>query len=199
VRISGLSSSSLEPRIGARQGCPLSLYLFNIFAEIMMRKALAGFKGGVNIGSIRLTNLRYADDIMLAAESSEDLQDLMNRLVAASTELGLKIIVLKTAAMALNTDSASDLMAFEEVVTACNQFKYLGVLFDATASGSSEFQARLNAGYANLAALQPIWRRNDISAKLRAKLVRALVFPVFTYGCEAWNLNKGEKREVRTF
>ena len=49
----------------------MSPYLFNILSDMAMREALDGFAGG-----LRLTNLRYADGIVLIASSEEALQDL---------------------------------------------------------------------------------------------------------------------------
>ena len=65
---------------GVRQGCVLSPYLFNILAEMVMRETLAGFQGGLQIGERMITNLRYADDIILLATSEAELQELVDRL-----------------------------------------------------------------------------------------------------------------------
>jgi len=65
---------------GARQGCVLSLYLFNILAEMVMRESLDGFQGGLQVGGRMITNLRYADDIILLATSEPELQELVDHL-----------------------------------------------------------------------------------------------------------------------
>jgi len=50
---------------GARQGCVFSpLYLFNILAEMVMRETLDGFHGGLQIGGVIVTNIRYADELV---------------------------------------------------------------------------------------------------------------------------------------
>ena len=41
------------------QGCILSPYIFNLMAELLMRKALDGYDGGFKIGRRCVTNLRY--------------------------------------------------------------------------------------------------------------------------------------------
>ena len=48
-----------------RQGCILSLHIFNIYSEVIIRNILEGFEGTVKIGGRSITNLRYADDIVL--------------------------------------------------------------------------------------------------------------------------------------
>ena len=44
-----------------------------------MRESLDGFQGGLQIGRRMITNLRYADDIILLATSEAELQDLVDR------------------------------------------------------------------------------------------------------------------------
>jgi len=55
-------------------------YLFNILVEMVSRKTLDGFKGGLQIRGRMITNLRYADDIILLATSEAGLQELVDRL-----------------------------------------------------------------------------------------------------------------------
>jgi len=76
---------------GVRQGCIISPNLFNIYAEIVLRKTLENSDGGIRIGGCRITNLRYADDIVLLAATEEELQDLVNRLRSVGEEYGLGI------------------------------------------------------------------------------------------------------------
>ena len=61
------------------QGCILSLYLFNFYAEYIMRNArLDEAQAGINITRRNISNLRYADDTTLMAESKGELnRDLM--------------------------------------------------------------------------------------------------------------------------
>jgi len=51
----------------------VSPYLFNILAEMVMRETLDGFQAGLQIGGRMITNLRYADDIILLATSDAEL------------------------------------------------------------------------------------------------------------------------------
>ena len=45
-----------------------------------MREVIEGWEGGVRIGGRKITNLRYADDIVLLAGSESELQELVTRL-----------------------------------------------------------------------------------------------------------------------
>ena len=55
---------------GVRQGCILSLCLFNLYTEYIMRNAgLDEAQAGLKIAGRNISNLRYADDTILRAES----------------------------------------------------------------------------------------------------------------------------------
>ena len=63
---------------GVRQGCILSPYLFNLYAEYIMRNAgLEEAQAGIKIARRNISNLRYADDTILMAENEEELKSLL--------------------------------------------------------------------------------------------------------------------------
>ena len=65
--------------IGKRvhQGCVLSPYLFNLYADHIMQNArLDGLQDGVKIAGRNINNLRYPDDTTLMTESKEELESL---------------------------------------------------------------------------------------------------------------------------
>ena len=63
---------------GVCQGCISSPYLFNLYAEYIMRNAtLDEAQTGIKIAGIKKNNLRYADDTILMAESEKELKSLL--------------------------------------------------------------------------------------------------------------------------
>ena len=63
---------------GTHQGCILSPRLFNLYAEYIMRNAgLEEAQAGIKIARRNISNLRYADDTTLMAESEEELENLL--------------------------------------------------------------------------------------------------------------------------
>ena len=63
---------------GVHQGCILSPYLFNFYAEYIMRNAWLGeTQAGIKIARRNINNLRYADDTTFMAESEEELKSLL--------------------------------------------------------------------------------------------------------------------------
>ena len=63
---------------GVHQDCILSLCLFNLYAEYIMRNAgLDEAQAGIKFSERNIDNLRYADDTTLMAESEEELKTLL--------------------------------------------------------------------------------------------------------------------------
>ena len=91
VRIGHGTIDWCQIRKGVRQGCILSPYLFNLYAEYIMRNAgLEEAQAGIKIAGRNINNLRYADDTTLMAESEEELKSLLMKVKEESEKLGLK-------------------------------------------------------------------------------------------------------------
>ena len=81
---------------GVHQGCILSLYLFNFYAEYIMRNArLDEAQAGIKIVGRNINNLRCADDTTLMAES-EELKSLLMKVKQESKKIGIKLNIQKT-------------------------------------------------------------------------------------------------------
>ena len=67
-----------QMRKGVHQGCLLSPWLYNLYAEYIMRNArLDEAQAGIKIAERNINNLRYVDDTTLMAESEEELKNLL--------------------------------------------------------------------------------------------------------------------------
>ena len=86
---------------GVRQGCILSSYLFNLYAEYIMRNTwMEETQAGIKIAGRNINNLRYADDTTLMAESEEALKSLLMKVKEESEKVGLKLNIQRTKIMA---------------------------------------------------------------------------------------------------
>ena len=86
---------------GVCQGCLLSPYLFNLYAEYIMRNdGLDDAQAGIKIAGRNINNVRYANDTTLMAESEEELKSLLTKVKEESEKVGLKLNIQKTKIMA---------------------------------------------------------------------------------------------------
>ena len=70
---------------GVRQGCILSLCLFNFYAEHIVRNAgLEEAQAGIKIARRNISNLTYADDTTIMAESEEELKSPLMKVKEAA-------------------------------------------------------------------------------------------------------------------
>ena len=85
---------------GVHQGCILSPYLFNFYAEYIMRNAgLEEAQAEIKIARRNINNLRYAVDTTLMAKN-EELKSLLMKMNEESEKVGLKPNIQKTETMA---------------------------------------------------------------------------------------------------
>ena len=75
----------------------MSPCLFDVCGEYVMRNAgLEEAQAGIKIAWRNISNLRYADDTTLMAESEEDLKSLLMKVKEESEKVGLKLNIQKT-------------------------------------------------------------------------------------------------------
>ena len=86
---------------GVCQSCILSLRLFNLYVEYIMRNArLDEAQAGIKIARRNSNNLRHADDTTLMAESEEELKSLLMTVKEDSEKALIKFNIQKTKIMA---------------------------------------------------------------------------------------------------
>ena len=130
---------------GVCQDCILSLCLFNLFAEYIMRNAgLNEAQAGIKIAGRNINNFRYADDTTLLAESKEELKSLLMKVEEKSEKVGLKLRIQKTKIMASGSITSWEIDGeTKETVT---DFLFLGSRITADGDCSPEIRRLLLLG-----------------------------------------------------
>ena len=179
---------------GVCQGCILSPYLFNLYAEYIMRNIeLEEAQAGIKIARRNINNLRYADDTTLMAESEEELKNLLMKVKEESEKVGLKLNIQKTKIMA-----SSPITSWQIDGETVADFIFLGSKITADGDCSHEIK-RCLLGRKVMTNLDSILKRRDITLSTKVHLVKAMVFPVVIYGCESWTIKKAEHRRIDAF
>ena len=78
------------------------------------------------------------------------------------------------------------------------EFKYLGTTLNKN-SIQEEIKSRLKLGNACYYLVQDLLSSSLLSKKLKIKIYRTIILPVFLYGCETWSLTLREERRLRVF
>ena len=86
-----------------------------------------------------------------------------------------------------------------ETVETVSDFIFLGSKITADGDCSHEIKRRLLLGRKVMTNLDSILKSRDITLPAKVHLVKAMVFPVVTYGCESWTVKKAEHRRIDAF
>ena len=166
---------------GVCQGCILSLCLFNLYAEYIMRNAgLEEPQAGLQIAGRNINHLRYADDTTLMAESEEELNSLLMKVKMESEKVGLKLNIQKMKIMASGPITLWEIDG--ETVKTVADFIFLGCKITADGDCSHEIKRRLLLQRKFMTNLDSILKSRDITLPTKVCLVKAMVFPVVMYG-----------------
>ena len=136
----------------------------------------------IKIAGRNISNLRYADDTTLMAESEEELKSLLMRVKEESEKVGLKLKIQKTKIMA-----SGPIISWEidgETVETVADFIFWGSKITADDDCSHEIKRCLLLGRKVMTNLDSIFKSRDITLLTKVYLVKAMVFPVVMYGCE---------------
>ena len=177
---------------GVSQGCILSPCLFKLYAEYIMRNAgLEEAQAGIKIARRNINNLRYADDTTLMAENEEERKRLLMKVKEESEKVGLILNIQKTKIMASGPITSWEIDG--ERVETVSDFILGGSKITADGDCSHEIERHLFLGMKVMINLDSIFKSRDITLPTKVRLVKAIVFPVFMYGCESWTIKKAER------
>ena len=139
---------------GVNQGCILSHCLFNLYAEYILWKAKQDeAQTGIKIAGRNISNLRYADDTTITAES-EELKSILIKVKEQSEKVGLKLNIQKTMIMA-----SSPFMSWQidrETMETVTDFILLGSKIIADGDCSCEIQRCLLLGRKDMTNLDSV-------------------------------------------
>ena len=131
VQVDGQQSTWFNVDVGVRQGCALSPLLFLLFINGLARR-LDECKTGVDVdgGPGKLSVMMFADDIVLLAESPEDMQKQLDTLAAFAKERQLQFNYDKSMVVEFHRRSKHRYQLGDRSIDKGDQYAYLGVEVD---------------------------------------------------------------------
>ena len=149
----------------------------------MRNAGLEETQAGIKIARRNISNLRYADDTTIMAESEEELKSLFMKVREESEKVGLKLNIQKTKIVASSPITSWQIDG--ETVETVADLIFLGSKIAADGDCSHEIKRRLLLGRKVMTNLDNMLKSRDITLPTKVRLVKAMVFPVVMYGCES--------------
>jgi sorting nexin-29 len=201
VRLDGKIGARFKVSAGVRQGCVIAPTLFNIFIDLVMKKALArmppncGIKlkqrasDQIAIGSLEnVVMLMYADDVVLMSHDPSELAVMLSTVDEVANEYGMRINASKTE---IQFQGVSDVLPnfriSTGVVSVTQEFKYLGSWVQSDGGMDKEINVRRGRAIGVFQSFEKVWRNRKLKVANKMAIYNSLVLPHFLYGCETWN------------
>ena len=147
----------------------------------MRNAGLEEAQAGIKTPRRNISNLRYADDTNLMAESEELLKNLLRKVKEESEKIGLKLNIQKTKIMASSPFTSWQIDG--ETVETVADFTFWGSKITADGDCSHEIKRHLLLGRKVMINLDSMLKSRDITLSAKVHIVKAMVLPVVMYGC----------------
>ena len=188
----GVKSEPFYCQLGVRQGECLSPFLFAMYINDL-EMYLSANNSGITASHMKMFLLLYADDIVIFADSAEELQSEINTLYAYRDRWKLKVnsskshvVVFKKGRM----NTSERWMYGNDEITAVTKIPFLGLLF--TSNGSFHQAQATLSDQANKALFQlykKLYSFSNLNVSTILDLFDKFVSPVLNYACEVWGFH----------
>ena len=227
VRVGSALSESFPVAVGVKQGCVLAPTLFNLFlaaVNLITHNVINEYKGvqveyrlDGNLFNLRrlqvhtkttirdITELQYADDLVLIANTPMDLQNGLDLLTTAYESIGLKVNINKTEILIQHTQDDPNINhprfhIDNEDLKVVENFPYLGSILSSSCSIDAEINARISKASTAYGRLnQRVFSNHNLKVTTKAAVYRAVCLSTLMYGAETWTLYQRHSRKLEAF
>ena len=208
VRVGNEMSEWFPVKVGLRQGCVMSPWLFNLFIDGVVREVNARVLGrGLGLVDERdymweLNQLLFADDTVFVADSEEKLCQLVAEFGRVCERRKLRVNVGKSKVMRCTRGEDGARMNVTlngEVLEEVDKFKYLGSIVAANGMIEADVCHRVNEGCKMLGALKGVMKSRGLGMNVKKVLYEKVIVPTVTYGSECWGMKVSERKKLNVF
>lgn len=210
VLVNGSYTKWFQTGTGVKQGDTLSPTLFSVYINDLVH-VLKDTNIGIHIHEDLLVNaLLYADDLVLLAETENDLQLLLNKVHEWCTDWRMKVNKDKTKIMHYRKNSVPRTSYFfvigDDVIEVVDKYRYLGCIlnehldYTVTANTLAEAAGRAVGGIVN-----KCFKNFEVYYDTYSKMYNSYVVPVADYAAGIWGFKNYDKantvhnRAIRSF
>ena len=205
-------SNIFDIQKGSKQGDPMSSLLFNTVLQYSLKDEIQGWQKKKEMGIFLsdhdrdcLTNLRFADDVMLFATSKEHVRKMMCEFKKATEKVGLRIHPDKTKILSnqstVNSDTKKHIEVGDmsiEILTRNESVKYLGQKISFYQQETTEIKRRIRAVWATFHKYRQELSSKNYMLKHRLRLFDATVSPTICHAAGTWAPNKEHERMIQS-
>ena len=199
VRVGGVNTEQFEITTGVRQGDVLSPIIFIIVVDWIMKRVIGDEDGIEWLGSDRVADLDYADDIALMSEDVRSMNRMTEKLAQEASKVGLVMNRRKTKVMAVQPTEDIRIVLEGEVIEEVEWFEYLGSTVCNDGDVRKEVGIRIGKAGAVFSKMRKVWTSRGIALKTKLKLFNAIVLSILLYGSETWKGLKEIENRLRIF
>ena len=147
-----------------------------------------------------LTDLDFADDIALLANTKESLQKMTTKLEAAASNVGLRINSEKTKVMHVgNANTSTGITVGCQPIEEVKQFTYLGSVLSDGGNTEADVNCRIGKASAVFQRLRQVWSTTTINTKTKIRFYNTIVLPPAIYASETWKISTRIARKLNVF
>ena len=204
-------SRSFRIQRGTKQGDPLSSLLLNAILEKVMRQAKQTFQTktyGIKFGNspeTRLTNLRFADDVLLTGRSLNQVREMLSIVQIEAQKCGLELHPEKTKMISSTNKNGRPVAKHAkiggmkiQILPLQESLKYLGCQISFGEMQDIELRHRIRGGWAKFMEHKQELTGKHYSLNSRLKLFDAIITPTILYGSECWTVTRHLEDVLRT-
>ena len=208
VRVGTGVSDWFPVRMGLRQGCVISPWLFNLYIDGVVREVNARVFGrGLKLVDAEdrvweLSQLLFADDTVLVVDSEEKLQRLVAEFGRVCERRKLRVNVTKSKVMKCTRNEGGarmNVILNGEILEEVNQFKYLGSIIAAGGGVETDVSHRISEGCKVLGGMKSLMKNRGLGMNIKKVLYERVIVPTVTYGSELWGMKVSDRQKLNVF
>ena len=152
----------------------------------------------MSIGGHNIPELRYADDTVLLSTSPEGLKRLIESVKKHSESQNLHLNAKKSKIMKTDKTNREPITQIgDDDIEVVKDFNYLGSMLYNNGDIRREVKRRCSMALNRLKQMKSLWQGTAKSTRI--KILRACIFPMATYGCEAWPISTSLEAMISSF
>ena len=186
--IGRLRNTMLSFRVerGVRQGCVLGPTLFTIAFHYLCRDI---------IDEKCLNHIAYADDVVLVTKSTEEAQNLLEKMQLRLSEACMQMSDSKTKAMFINTKPTA-IKVNDREIEPVTSFCYLGSLISSDCEIDLAIQANVTKARLKLTRIKPALKSNELSMKVKCAFLEMFLKSTLLNGLATTIVRENDRKKL---